>query len=368
MNNEIKRIQEKLGFSTLNASEEKKFIERKSKLEALRPKVAKFSEIKKKIEVIHSTYKSQFDKLKELKSREYDLRQKLKKLYEKSQQLNDQNKDKDPAVKNLIFQKENIKAEIDKCKKKIKDLEKEYDDKWNKWERQQKLIKYIQDATTKINQLKKRADKEKKRREKENKESGDTENLTETPQQEEEQYGYEIYTCEWLTNYLKNLLPGNNNKSENVNNQVTTQQRSSKIDEDLTKGLIKPINNKDDEFVIGLSSSTGETKKKTKGPKVSKREQKSENVNILVLDINIIQKIKDVGLKPPVHKNEINDFLQLLDKVHSEFKAKSSKVKPVKEEVKPSTTEQQPEHQPKSSPVHEKKQHENNEKPHPEVK
>jgi len=68
--------------------------------------------------------------------------------------------------------------------------------------------------------------------------------------------------------------------------------KSTKIDEDISKGLIKPMNREqiENEYVIGLTATA--SKKKGKGPKVSKREQKAENSNILNLDIELIKKLE----------------------------------------------------------------------------
>ena len=48
-NEEIKKIQKKLGFSTLNAPEEKKLIEKKNKLEDQKPKIEKLNQTKKEL-------------------------------------------------------------------------------------------------------------------------------------------------------------------------------------------------------------------------------------------------------------------------------------------------------------------------------
>jgi len=48
---------------------------------------------------------------------------------------------------------------------------------------------------------------------------------------------------------------------------------------------------------------------------------------LLTLDIGIIQKIKDVGLNPPVKKDEINSFISLLEKTHVHYKLRAENKK-----------------------------------------
>jgi len=114
----------------------------------------------------------------------------------------------------------------------------------------------------------------------------------------------------------------------------------------LKKGIIKVINrdSKFDEFSIGLSGQSA-PKKKQKGPKVSKRDQKLESTPILNLDLTIIKKIKDVGLNPPVKKDEVPSFLNQVAKLHAEYKlAQENKKKgivsaPIKTQAKPHVEE-----------------------------
>jgi len=60
------------------------------------------------------------------------------------------------------LQKKSIFEDIKKLREKIKETRKEWDDRWYKYEDQQRLIKYIDDALSKITRLKKQADRDKK--------------------------------------------------------------------------------------------------------------------------------------------------------------------------------------------------------------
>jgi len=256
--------------------------------------------------------------------------------------------DKNPKVVGFQLQKKSIFDEIKKLREKIKETRKEWDDRWYKFEDQTRLLKYIEDALSKISRLKKQAEREKKRKEKEDAES-DALNTEATPQKEEEPYAYEIFTSEWLNNYFRTLVGGQRYSEPTPQSGMNLDNRGqSKLDEDLSKGLIKKIESKEDEFTLGISGPN-QSKKKAKGPKVSKREQKLEGSNLLTLDIGIIQKIKDVGLNPPVRKDEINSFMSLLEKTNAHYKLKADNKKkgiddsnnpmPNNNQAKPQTTQ-----------------------------
>ena len=140
-------------------------------------------------------------------------------------------------------------------------------------------------------------------------------------------YEYEIGMCKWLIGYFKNLSGIKDNTAENTQAQVNQPKVvSTKLEDDIKKGLIKEIKRDtvEDSFVIGMTASTTQNKKKTKGPKISKREQKLEKSNKVNLDIEVIRKIKDVGLTPPSFKSELAEFLYSLEKVKGELERKSN--------------------------------------------
>jgi chromosome segregation ATPase len=317
---EIKSIQNKLGFSSLNMSEEKKLIDRKNKLDIQKPKVAKLSEIKSKLNEISSSNKSGFDKLKVLRESRKIISEQLKKIFTRLDELYTTAVSNDPNIKNLRLQIESIDTDIEKLKQERTAISKEWDDKWYKYEGQQKELEYINNALNKISELKKKAEKDKKRREKmeakagkQQQEEAEAENDNEP--EEVAKFGYEIATCEWLKKYFTSLTADKTQKVSEVKTVVQINEDSKLVN------LVK--NEKEHE--LGLSDAVV-AKKKGKVPKVSKRDQKIESTNILTLDLSVINKIKDVKLTVPVFKNDVADFLEKLEKAHQEFVVESEKV------------------------------------------
>jgi hypothetical protein len=342
LNSEIRAIQQRLGFSALSVSEEKKLIERKQRLEDQKPRVEKFCAVQAKIKKIQDSNSQVFTKLKSLNETKRTLGNKIKELSTKLGNFMENKKQNDPNIKNLEVQKDSIYEEKKKCIQKKRDLDDEYEEKHYNWREQQKIIKYIKEATEKLALLKKNEERYQKRKEREAKENAEieAEEGAEVKKIEVEPFAYEMHTCEWLAAYFRNSI-GANNKTPVAIGCKLYGNGPSKIDEDITKGLIKPMANKEEEDTIGLSG-TAAPKKKTKGPKVSKREQKAESTNLLTLDIGIIKKIQDIKLSPPALKSEIPNFIALLEKTQKDFNAQATgqksqpevKVEPKVEEKK----------------------------------
>lgn len=326
---EIKSIQNKLGFSSLNMGEEKKLIDRKNRLDTQRPKVAKLSEIKTKLNQINESNKAAYDKLKVLRDSKKIITDQLKKIYTRLDDIHATFVANDPNIKNLQLQIESIDADILKLKGERTALKKEWDDKWYKYEAQQRELAYINEALKKINDLKKKAERERKRREKMEAKAGKQEEATNDDSEPVEvvKFGYEMATCEWLKTYFSSLL---GDKTQKVVETKTVQNTNE-------DSKLVPIVKNEKELELGLSEA-GVAKKKGKGPKVSKREQKVESTNMLALDLNVINKIKDVKLTPPVFKAEVSAFLEKIEKAYQEFVVESEKVEePKVEEVKDTT-------------------------------
>ncbi len=315
---EIKSIQHKLGFSSLSVSEEKKLIDRKNRIESQRTKVARYAEVVKKMKTIHDSNDQIFAKLKVLNESKKNLNDKIKVYSNKIKNYIDSRTQNEPVIKNIELQIENIKEEKKKCIAKKAELNQEYYDKLYRYRDQQKLLAYIKEAEEKITQLKKKEEREKKRREREEKENAanQIDTVASTVKVEEDPFAYEIATCEWLSTYFKNLIGV---KDAVVTSDPIKQNTNAKIDEDLSKGLLKPVVRKDDNLFIGLTSSDA-PKKKVKGPKVSKREQAAQNSGLLSLDISIIKKIQDVKLSPPTKRSDVNAFIEVLQKNIVDFK------------------------------------------------
>jgi len=288
-------------------------------LENIRPKVAKYSELIAKRDDLYKGNKTHFDELKKLKNAKYELNLKAKKISEKLTSLYANNQANSTVINNLIAQKDNLRLENTKLWDEIRALEYEWDDKWKKHDDQQKLVDYIKEAQKKIALLKKNQEKYEKRKKKEEEENAKYQNSeVVVTKKEEDINAYEINTCEWLTKYFANLI--HDKSKDTTSKPEVVHTTSSKIDEDIQKGIIKPVKKDDGKDDIFGLSTVSPTKKKTKGPKISKREQKIESSNVISLDINVITKIKDIGLIPPALKSEIKPFLDSLEKVHGVFK------------------------------------------------
>ena len=311
LNAEIKAIQNKLGFSVLNAGEEKKLIDRKNRLEAMLPKVQEFTKVKQKLASLNTTNKGDFQKVSELKANRKTLNDNFKKVKERLKHIHETSVANDVNIKQLETQCESIRAEIDRLKGERSALNKEWDDKHYKYEQQQKLLEYIKNAQSKISELKKKAEREKKRQEKLAKKLGAQEQEAEKEEADEEpeeevKFGYEIATTEWLISYFKGVA---GDKTEKKDNKQVTEVKND-------DNKLVPIARNDKAMELGLSGETVQKdKKKGKGPKVSKREQKVESTNILSLDLNVINKIKDIKLNAPVFKSDVLAFVEKLEKV-----------------------------------------------------
>jgi len=181
--------------------------------------------------------------------------------------------DKNPKVVGFQLQKKSIFDEIKKLREKIKETRREWDDRWYKFEDQTKLLKYIEDALSKISKLKKQAEREKKRKEREDAES-DALTTETTVQKEEEPYAYEIFTSEWLNNYFRTLVGGQRHSEPAPQSGNLDSRGQSKLDEDLSKGLIKKIESKEDEFTLGISGPN-QLKKKVKKDQKFQKENKN---------------------------------------------------------------------------------------------
>jgi hypothetical protein len=248
-----------------------------------------------------------------LKAKRKTLSETVQKVLDRLAQIKQTNTANDVNIKQLQTQVDSINEEIQKLYNEKKALEKEWNDKHYKYDQQQKLLDYINNAQKKINDLKKKIEKDKKRQEKYAKKQGanqeeQTENAEEDENAEEEvKFGYEIATTEWLISYFKG-----NEKGEKKDNKQTVEVRNE-------DNKLVPIVRNDNALEMGLTGVAKNDKKKGKGPKVSKREQKVESTNILSLDLNVINKIKDVKLTAPVFKTDVPAFVAKLENIRNVY-------------------------------------------------
>jgi len=302
---EIQRIQKKLGFGNLNAGEEKKLIDKKNKLEEQRTKIQRLNDLKTKLNNLIKQYGPSIKKIGELSQKQKELIEKKKTISDSLKSAFDERRSNDPAIKNLQLQRDSIRTEIEKQKAEIVSIENEWNDKWYHYEQQQKILDYIKEATTKINLLKKKIERDRKRKEKAEKkgkgEAAEEETANEDATPKPKNYfGYEISTCEWLVRYFKDLI--GEGKSEHE--EKAQETLVSKLTDDLKTGALKVLN-RDDKFPTIDSSAGFKNKKKNKKENNSK---KAAN-NFLVLDISLISRVKELGLIPPVFGDAVKPFI-----------------------------------------------------------
>ena len=94
---------------------------------------------------------------------------------------------------------------------------------------------------------------------------------------------------------------------------------------------MKPLSKKEDDSFFPTSSTVESSKKKAKGPKVSKREKEFEKR--LDIDLGLIKQIKEVGVNPPVLKTDIPNFVKLVEEKVEEFKKLNEEEKLKAEEL-----------------------------------
>ncbi len=92
----------------------------------------------------------------------------------------------------------------------------------------------------------------------------------------------------------------------------------------MKKGLIEIVDRNilHNDQEIGIP---GKGKKKEKGPKISKREQKVLNSDLLVLGVDVSSQIASIGLNAPEKKNQIEAFVKTLEAKMQEYKPKEVK-------------------------------------------
>lgn len=310
-NEEIKRIQKKLGFGNLNAVEEKKLIEKKRKMEEQKPKIESLIVNKKKIQELNNEFGPQLKKMREISTKLNGLYDKKKEISSKLNVIFSNKKSNDPAIKVLEETSARINQEITKNKEEITEIENEWNDKWYHYNQQQIVLDYINEANKKIALLKKKAEKDRKRREKAEK-KGKTEDeeennqVVETPKKVS-YFDYEIATCQWLIKYFKDTIGEGKAAPEAAKKEekITTQ---SKLADDLKSGALKVLN-KDDKYPNVAGSSGFINKKKAK----KENNKKATTNTFLTLDMSLISKIKELSLTPPVFIDMVKPFLKELE-------------------------------------------------------
>jgi len=310
---EIEIIQEKLGFGTMSAKEESNLVIRKNKLEAQAPRVKQLRDIKVKLTKLIGDNKEPFEKLKALRKTKDSLYDRKKVLHGKIDAIKTTVKENEPAIEQLKLQIEDVKKSIKNLNEEYYNKEQEWNKKWKDFEEYMVIVEHIRECKKKQQEIikyeekmKKRADKEADKEKKQNKVSSTVEIVLQKSDDTEE-----TLVLKNLITYFRSLLPKNENV---VQTTKTTTSVSDKINEDLKKGLVSvfdrdAINN---EQVLGIASN--KVAKKEKGPKVSKREQKSLQSDLLLLGVDVSSQIKELNLTAPNKKSQVEVFVQTLEK------------------------------------------------------
>jgi chromosome segregation ATPase len=314
---ELRNIQKKLGYGTMNAVEETKLIAKRGKLELQKPKIIKLNEASKKIKELNTKFGPQLKQIGEMVKKNKGLYEQKKEISTKLKALYDARQSNDPAIKVLQDMVESVKTNIGELKEEITKINAEWDDKWYKYEDQAALLDYIKRATDHVNDLKKRKAKAAKnlaRMEKKAKEEGQTGDDEDYTPKKKEYFSYELGQCEWLLKYFRSLN-GEQPKAETAS--ITLVCGNSKLDEDLKKGGLTLMAKNTD----GVDMSKGFNKKK--GKKEKKENKKA--AGILQLDIALITKVKDLGLTPPMNSDDVNAFIGELEGKLKFFEAEAVK-------------------------------------------
>ena len=155
LNQEIRKIKEKISFAPVSVNEEQDLINRKNLLEEYQKALKAFLDFKKEnAEALNKT-KEPRQKRKEL----YAQRDKI------SKEIGELKAQKDvviPEIENMKKIIDSLKEDKRKISEQIRELNNEWNKQWDEYTEQQNLIKYIKDAHARIKGLKKKEKKKQK--------------------------------------------------------------------------------------------------------------------------------------------------------------------------------------------------------------
>lgn len=315
---EIKQIQESLSFSQLSITKEKKLSERRAIMSEYYTSLKKLKEFK-------DTHKTELDasykrraELKEKFKPLDELSKKIREYKEKKQKEKKKEKD-DPVVNQFNLQIELIKKERDQLYIDKDELYKKKDNDFYEYEVQQKLIDYIKRAKEKINSMRKKIEKDKKKQEKLEKKGQKFDSktnpediLTDVQTFVKETKNYkQITNCDFLSSYFSSFITQSD--ITEIKPQIE-EKTNTKLDEDISKGFLLEVKRDDTDNMLGITGDPKKGKKNRKGKKPN--ENKYETI---IIDFNVINKVKEAGLAPPTKRSEIAQFLDALAKKKEEF-------------------------------------------------
>ena len=274
--NQIRDIKEKLSFSELSSTEEKQLMEKKPLLEEYYKPCKKLYDFK--INNKDKLTKKNVSEREELKK----INEELKKINDEIKIVFDKKNESKPIIQQYKVQIESLKKDKEEIQKKIDEsYEKFYQDKYE-YDKQQRFIQYIKKCQEQINKIKKRNEKEKKRKLKEEKkkkkdgeESEETLKDIEITKRIVKKYDNQIKECEELKNYFSALLP---KEEENKEIEEKEKREKTKLDEDLEKGILKPITQKNYDDILGISEGDKKKKKEKNLIKIKKKKEWEKKV------------------------------------------------------------------------------------------
>jgi uncharacterized coiled-coil DUF342 family protein len=320
---EIRFYQEQLGFGTLSASEEKKIMDKKSRLETQVGSTKAYQETKDKLKSLKDANKDLFDKLKDLRGKRKVMIEERKAISAKIDESKATVTENNQVINQFKEQLDSINNEIRSLNKKYRDLEYEWNDKWFKYEKYMDIVTYIREAKKKQNDIKKREEKLKKKEEKEAKKNNKTVEAPEIKVEVSDDT-VETQTCKILIEYFKSII---SQKEEKKEEKIESTDISGKIAEDLKKGNLEVFDRNAINSTQVLGIGGGPAKKKVKGPKVSKREQKLNSTDLLVLSVGTLGQVKSIGLIAPNKRDQIEPFIKSLEGRLVELKEEALKAR-----------------------------------------
>lgn len=326
----IKNIQEQLSFGDISVPEEKRLSDKKADLE-------NYLKLLKKTKPIKEQAKKPIEELNKLRTQLKEAQKKRDQIYEKygitKTKSKEDKKEKKPdnpeiaRLNTLIDTLYNEKRELIDEKRKIQD---EYNQQWYDYEAEQRQIEYIKKAQKQIKYLKDKANNEKKlkKREEKRKAKGNEEEteqleVNDTEKPKPKKNDEKLKKIEIVEGFFKTIENGikANAATETTEQKATKISQNTKIDEDMKKGKLKEfVRDESFGFELGITGA-GIKNKKDKRKKRKKEKEKALVIDeaTLVLDINILEKIADLKLSPPLYYSDVSAFLADLNNIKEEL-------------------------------------------------
>lgn len=276
---ELKKIEEQLSDQSVSEEEKKKLIQKRTSLNFEIPIVKEHDEISEQCHQSRIKTDEAHGKIEKIQHQIKEITLRKKSIAETVKQHQ-----KEEVDILTINQLEEQKRSIHKVMKELYEMKakinEEWKEKWRKFEEYMNHLEYIKQAKRKRSVAKKEDD------------------IKIFVSDETEEY----VACVTLIDYFKSLANPIDEKEESPRDEV----HNKKLEEDNSQS-------------IGIDSES--TKKKEGKKKVSKREQKSQQSDLLVLDVNICAKLKQVGVSAPDRKSEIPQLIERLEKLKEELRA-----------------------------------------------